>query len=153
MTLFTKSKSLLIILIFSWINNTNAQSSYEHLQAVYLYNFAKYIKWPNETPTFVFGLIGETELYEQLQNTLKGKKVAGKEIEIKIIKKLDESLNCNVVMGRNILIVTEDDLIKKGAMISFVVNNDRLAFKLKTLNLSRAGLKASEGLLKLAILL
>jgi hypothetical protein len=57
------------------------------------------------------------------------------------------------VVGKNVLIVSEDDLIKHGAGISFIVEDDRLRFKLRKAVLKAAGLEASEGLLKLAILL
>lgn len=143
-------------------------SSYEELQAAYIYNFAKYIKWPDEAPTFVIGVYGETEIMAFLQKTLEGKKVGNKEIELKIISKSDPFTDCNIiyvsesdsrkveeladaVVGKSILIVTEDDLIKKGAAISFVVEGDHLRFKLKKSVLIGAGLSASEGLLKLAI--
>lgn len=143
-------------------------SSYEELQAAYIYNFAKYIKWPGEESTFVIGVYGETEIMEYLQKTLEGKKVGNREIELKIISKSDPFTNYNIiyvsesgsrkieeladaVSGKSILIVTEDDLIKKGAAISFVVEGDHLRFKLKKSALAAAGLSASEGLIKLAI--
>jgi hypothetical protein len=138
------------------------------LQAAYLFNFAKYIKWPQESSTFVIGVYGEQEILVVLNNTLKGKKVGGKAIELKVIENTEEALQCNIVYvtgsgskginglvtameGKNILIVTEEDLIKKGAAISFVVEDDRLRFKLKKTVLAKSGLVASEGLLKLAI--
>lgn len=144
-------------------------SSYEELQVAYLYNFAKYIRWPEESATFVIGVRGETDI-EHLQHTLQGKKVGGREIILKSLATVDESLTCHIVylresssedlnalkevVGRkSILIVSEEDMIKKGAMISFVVEDDRLRFKLKKKALNDAGLTASEGLLKLAILL
>ena len=103
-----------------------------------------------------------------MENTLKGKKAGGKAIELRVLEKVEEATQCNIVyvtesgskginalvnvMGdRNILIVTEEDLIKKGASISFVVEDDRLRFKLKKSALAKSGLVASEGLLKLAI--
>jgi hypothetical protein len=150
---------------------TKAQtSSYSELQAAYLFNFAKYIKWPGELKVFTIGVYGETEMMEILQSILKEKKVGGKSIELKQINSMDalgevqivylpesnsKNINSlkNAVTGKNILIVTEDDLIKKGACVSFIVEDNRLIFKLKKSALSDAGLVASEGLLRLAILL
>lgn len=163
-----KLKYLLVFIGSLTIVKGNAQSSYEQLQAAYLYNFAKYIKWPNDAPTFVIGILGEAEILDDLQKALTGKKIAGKEIEIVVADKIEDALNCSIVyvsesasksiellcnqvMGKSILIVTENDLIKKGAMISFVVRDEHLAFKLKSDALLKSGLKASEGLLKLAI--
>jgi hypothetical protein len=144
-------------------------SSYGELQAAYLYNFVKYIKWPTEPEKFVIGFFGDEEMMNVLEKTLKEKKVRGREVILKKVATPEESLECHVVYlsesssGKfaqvkdaaaesHILIVTEKDMIKKGAAISFVVEDERLRFKLKRAALSEAGLVPTEGLLKLAIL-
>jgi hypothetical protein len=105
-----------------------------------------------------------------LETTLKGKKVRGKFIELRKVVATEELLECNIVYlsasnsgslpllitvleGKSILIVTEEDLIRKGAAISFVVEDDKLRFKLKKKVIDNTKLVASDGLLKLAILL
>jgi hypothetical protein len=168
----TKIQYLVIILTLmfsSSVKTVYAQgSSYEELQAAYIFNFAKYIKWPESDANFVIGVYGETEIMEYLEKTLAGKKVGSRSIELKVISKVEALLECNIVYvpesdskkvaelttlvaGKSILIVTEEDLIKKGAAISFVVEDERLRFKLKKSALVAAGLAASEGLLRLAI--
>lgn len=159
---------LMILFVFFAGSATAQHSSYEELQAAYIYNFAKYIKWPEEKTEFVIGVYGETEIVESLQKTLEGKKVGNRDITLRVIRKPDPFLDCNIIYlpesgsrnlsevaaataGKSILIVTEDDLVKKGATISFVLEDDRLRFKIKKSALESAGLKASEGLLKLAI--
>jgi hypothetical protein len=155
----------------SFLGSVNAQtSSYEELQAAYIFNFAKYIKWPEETPEFVIGIYGEQEIMELFKNILAGKRAGGKPIRLKTIDRPDDMADCNIVYiassasrklkmlisataGKSILIVTAEDMINSGAMISFVVEDDKLKFKLKRSILSETGLIASEGLLKLAILL
>ena len=161
--------SVACLLLFSNRAAYAQTSSYEELQAAYIYNFAKYVKWPTEgNPTFVIGIYGELEIMEFLQKTLDGKKIKGEVIELREINSVEEMMDVSIVYvpesgsknmnalidavrGKSILIVTEDDLIKKGAMISFVVEDDKLRFKLKKNALAEAGLVASEGLLKLAI--
>lgn len=164
-----KLKYLFISLaLFMYCEQAQGQSSsYEQLQAAYIFNFAKYIKWPLETAAFVIGVSGESEIMNELQNTLKGKKVAGRLIELKVITTTEEASKCNIVYlpesnsrelnalrtaltGKQVLIVTEEDLIKKGACISFFVEDDRLRFKLKKAALAEAGLEAMDGLLRLA---
>lgn len=144
-------------------------SSYAELQAAYLYNFVKYIKWPTEPEKFVIGVFGDEETMEVLQKTLKGKKAGDKEIMLRKMTTTDESSTFHVIyisessskelallkeiIGvKSVLIVTERDMVKKGASISFVVEDERLRFKLKKSALSDAGLVPSDGLLKLAIL-
>lgn len=144
-------------------------SSYEELQAAYLYNFAKYIKWPVQPPVFIIGVYGEDSgMISVLKRTLRGKTVAGRAMEIRSVITSGEAGECQILYfsheenhalsevieflsGTDILIVTEEDMIRKGAMISFVVEAERLRFKLKKEALEKAGLSASEGLLRLSI--
>lgn len=145
-------------------------SSYGELQSAYIYNFAKYIKWPAEYQTFTIGVFGDADIMDQLAKTLKGKKIGGKEITLKKIGSAEESAQCHIVYlpsskskdlpsllkavnGKSVLVVTEEDLIKKGAVISFVVEDDKLRFKLNQSAMTKAGLIAAEGLLKLAIIM
>jgi hypothetical protein len=169
---FKKIKYLLIsVATLLCGESAHAQtSSYGELQAAYLFNFAKYIKWPGESKVFAIGIFGEADIMDDLESTLKDKKVGGRTIELKIITSMEHLSEFQIVylpesaskdlnrlkeavIGKSILIVTEEDLIKKGAAISFIVEDDRLRFKLKRSVLAEAGLVVSEGLLRLAILL
>jgi hypothetical protein len=155
--------------VVSFTPSANAQtSSYGELQGAYMFNFAKYIKWPGEIKQFTIGIYGKSDFIETWQNTLASKKIGGRDIALREISKLEDLGECNIVYvpeaeskkiseiraavsGKNVLIVTEEDQIKKGATISFVVEDDRLRFKIKKSLLTEAGLVASEGLLKIAI--
>jgi hypothetical protein len=146
------------------------QGNYRELQSAYLYNFAKYIRWPEESKVFIIGIYGEAEISKDLQRLMQNKKIGGKPIEVREVKTIEEISTCHIVYlsesnstsihavrtaidQKSILLVTEQDLIKKGASISFIVEEDHLRFKLKRSNLLHAGLVAAEGLLQLAILL
>ena len=153
-----------------WTGEATAQtSSYGELQAAYMYNFAKYITWPDEGQQFIIGVFHDAEIMGELESTLSGKKVRGKAIVLKVVTTIEELAACSIVylsgsnsgsLGlivssigeKNVLLVTEDDLIRKGAAISFVVEDDKLRFKLKKKSLEKSRLVASDGLLKLAIL-
>lgn len=145
-------------------------SSYEELQAAYIFNFAKYIKWPEENPEFVIGVYGEPEIMELFKNTLAGKRAGGRDILVRAVDGAEDVTGCSIIYiassaskmlktligvtaGKSILIVTAEDMISSGAMISFVVEDDKLKFKIKRKKLSETGLVASDGLLRLAILL
>jgi hypothetical protein len=165
----------LLVLMLCFIGHYHAagqSSSYEDLQAAYVFNFAKYVTWSGNThETFVIGIYAERndeDIFHYLQAVLKGKMIQGRSIELRVIQNVEETENINIlyvprsgsknmtklvsaVGSRSILIVSEDDLIKRGAMISFVVEDDKLRFKMNQKSLKAAGLTASEGLLKLAI--
>jgi hypothetical protein len=167
-------KYLLVVMIciLGHYHAAGQSSSYEDLQAAYVFNFAKYVAWPSNThETFVIGIYAERvdeEIFRYLQAVLKGKMIQGKSVDLRVIQTVDEITDINIlyvpgeasksmsklvtaVGTRSILIVSEDDLIKRGAMISFVVEDDKLRFKMNQKSLKAAGLTASEGLIKLAI--
>lgn len=151
-------------------SSANAQTfSYKELQAAYIYNFAKYIKWPAASNTFVIGVYRESENVEILKKALAGKTVRSKTIEIRLLENTNDLSGINIIYlpesvsryikevvaavdGKSILLVSEEDLIKKGAAISFVVEEDLLKFKLKKVVFDGTRLVAMDGLLKLAIL-
>jgi|ERR1051326_789166 hypothetical protein len=110
---------------------------------LFLYNFMKYIEWPpDQAADFVIGVVGDCPIKKDLQTLAETKKAKGKKITIKIINATDDALSCNMVFipsakssqlkpiaekikGKPILIVAErEGLAKKGAAISFAVNDD-----------------------------
>ena len=112
--------------------------------------------------------MGSQDDVDDLRRILKDKKVGGKQLVIKLITRDDALDDCQIMfipeetssllpemagpaLSRNILIVTEEDLIKRGAGISFVVKDDKLRFKLKKKILDDTMLVVSDGLLRLAI--
>lgn len=150
--------------------NVRAQaSSFGELQAAYIFNFAKYVMWPEPSTKFVVGVYGNVETLKFLQKAFSDKKIAGQPAEVKVVEGEADLADCNIVYvpqtasayiktlvsltsKTHILIVSEEDLIRRGAGISFMVEEGRLRFKLNRAVLHRAGLTATEGLLKLAVL-
>ena len=153
------------------INEVSSQtSSYGELQAAYIYNFAKYTTWPQKLDTFKIAILGNTSIMNDLKKILKGKKILTYEIVLQQIKSIEEIKDFQMVYlpsssskdlepllkagsNKNILIVTEDDLAKQGACISFFIEDERLKFKINRSMLQKFGLKAADGLLKLGVLL
>lgn len=147
------------------------ESSYQELQAAYLYNFAKYIQWPEEKDTFKIGVISANrEPLHTLTQVLAGKKIGGQELIISNVSSSDSLSSYQIlylpkeasgqleniarlVRNQNVLIVTEEDMAGDGATISFLMKDNRLRFKLHKQSLENEGLVASSGLLQLAILL
>lgn len=155
--------------VFHSAARCNAQSSFEEMQAAYIYNFGKYIRWPNEFSTFVVGVYGDdaTPFMAVLEDAMADRRIGGKPIQIKQIASAEAATRCNIIYfpyvendrvrgvadalaGVPVLIVTEEDMVRKGAMISFFVEDDRLRFLLRKDLLKKAGLTASDGLLRIA---
>ena len=81
------------------------------VKAAYLYNFAKFIEWPNdalgdeETP-FVIGVLGDDPFGRILDDTVKEKKIARRPVKIRRLswsKRVDrEKLkNCHILFVSN----------------------------------------------------
>jgi hypothetical protein len=157
-----------IFIAFTGIPKCFAQTSYESLQSAYIYNFAKYIKWNPIPDPFIIGIYGHTDLTPELEKLLTGRKINGKDIVIKPCNSIDQTVTCNIVYlpksknkefehlkttlsGKNILLVTESDQASNGAGISFIMSDNKLKFKLNLTALKKSGIEATEGLLKLAI--
>jgi hypothetical protein len=133
-------------------------------QALYIYNFTKYINWKGSAEEFSIGVYGESEILTELQTMLKGKVVGIKPIQVKQIKDAADFETCHIIYvssgksgeidkinqttrSKGILVVSEDDLSAKGASISFVQVNNKLRFKIRQQSLQDAGLQVSDMLL------
>jgi hypothetical protein len=166
------SLPLLIILFLvsgkGWAQDAEKEAN---LKAVFLYNFTKYIDWPNlnNNQNFVIGVVGTAEIINALNQIAKSYRVEGKKILILNFKKGDEISHCDLLFisghsgipvlsaisqtGRGTLTVSEEPPgSSSGAAFNFVIKDDKLKFEasLKAINLT--GLKISAQLLKLAIL-
>jgi hypothetical protein len=161
------SSFLLLLTLFGCINfEAKAQVSSVKMEAVYLYNFTKYVNWTGGGDKFVIGVLGSPEMKEELDKSLTGKKVGTRDIEIRDIA-VSQVIDCSIVYlgssqsnslatintkikGKNILLVTQEDLAEQGACISFFMQNGKLKFKLNQAALRDSGLKTSENLLTFA---
>ena len=144
----------------------NAQISTRKLEAIYLYNFTKYINFPATSSEYVIGVLHEQGIADELQGNLKNKS----EIKVKTINSPSEAKACNIIYvpksasaqlselvtqigGAGVLVVTEEDLASEGAPVSFIIDGSKLRFKINQLALKKTGLQASSSLLSLAILI
>ena len=161
-----KYSSLLIIISLLFFAEAQAQVSTRKLEAIYMYNFTKYINWQSgEGSGHTIGVWEESEVASELKDNLKNK--GG--ITVKVVTTAAEAKQCQIVYlpktksgklrelvsqaGSDVLIVTEEDLAEKGASVSFVLDGSKLRFKINQGALDKAGLQASSSLLSLAILL
>ncbi len=138
---------------------------------LFLYNFMKYIEWPNTEGDFVVGVMGDSPIKKELVTLSETKKAKGRKIVIKVISTADEAAGCSLVYipsakssmlklilektkGKPILIVGErDGLAKKGAGISFVIDDDdALKFDMNKSVIDAQSLKVTNLLVQLAIL-
>lgn len=148
------------------------------VKAAYLYNFAKFIQWPEvasgdeETP-FVIGVLGDDPFGRRLDDTVRAKTIAGRPVEIRRFRwdkpeNRAELQNCQILyisnsergrlkeiftalQGQPVLLVADiSRFAADGGMIGFVLEDQRIIFEINREALERVNLKASAKLLKLA---
>jgi hypothetical protein len=147
-------------------DDTNAR-----IKAVYLYNFTRYFEWPSNMRegTFVICTIGSNSgLSAELNKMATQKMVGNQKIEIKTASSIGDAGKCNILYlmgdnssqlkdamaaykGKGTLVVTEKTgMGKAGAVINFVVSENKQAFELNTASAQKTGLKVSTNLKDLA---
>ena len=146
--------------------DTNAK-----MKAVFVYNFTRYIDWPEEYKqgNFVIGLLGETSITSELNKVAATKKAVNQTIEIKKFSSLNDISECHILYvssknsgdlasaiqktkGRSTLVITEKEgLAAKGAGISFKVIANRQKFELNKGNIEKRKMTVGSALLSLAI--
>lgn len=74
--------------------DTNAK-----MKALYVYNFTKYIEWPEsyKQGNFVIGLFGETSIKAELDKVAATRKAVNQTIEIKLFLSVSEITDCHML--------------------------------------------------------
>ena len=161
-------KILITLFIIGAFLSAKAQNEFQ-AKAFFVYNFTRLVEWPsNGSSEFVIGVIGNSQVTAHLENITKGKSVGSQKIVIKHFKSPEEIENCNIiyvsygssskisaiqssVKSHNTLIVAEKEgLVKEGAAINFVLNNNRLSFNINVDNAQKYGLKVSKTLVDMS---
>jgi D-alanyl-lipoteichoic acid acyltransferase DltB (MBOAT superfamily) len=167
-------KSLLIVLvmIFSFVGSSGPQKedTYAMFKAMYIYNFTKNFDWPEQYKSgpFIIGVLGESNIYEQLSSKYATKSVGIQQIQVINFKKPEDIEFCHILFvtedqSNNIppsltknntgtLVVTEKQgLLKQGVVVNFVIVNSKLEFELSKTNASRYNLSVGNQLQNLAM--
>lgn len=152
-------------------NSIHAQKA--KYQSIFIYNFSKYIKWPDDfnSGKFVIGVLGETDLLKDLKSMAAQKKETnGLNIEVVDFSSVNDISNCNLIFvsnkfcnqietitsklaGKPTLIVTDKKgMAKGGAVINFVEDGGKIKFELNKAAADKLGLVISGSLTSLAIL-
>lgn len=150
--------------------NTSAQSKDYKSYALYVYNFMKYIEWPQDKgkTDFVIALIGNSPIEKEFELLSKYKKISGKSIKLIKCKSVEDTKNADLIFvpssqsstmkqlaaaskNQPVLIVAErEGMVGRGAAISFfTLDNDELRFEINKKELESHRLIPSATLLKL----
>lgn len=163
---------LFSLLFFVIVISTNAQK--EKFQSLFIYNFTKYIKWPESynNGKFVIGVIGDSPIINSINSMASSRKTKdGVAIEVKSYGSVNEIDDCNIlfvsknvieklsqivtqVASKPVLIITDmPGMATQGSMINFVETEGKMKFELNATKASSKGLIVSGSLASVAILI
>ncbi len=166
----TMSLVVLLLLTVGFLPSRAQQDGRMYkLHALFIYNFTKHIKWDaSDNSSFTVGVYANQAALAAIKANLENKSVWGKKINVIAIKSAREAGNCHIAYVpslnndkdarfisqckmSNTLLVSGDDMIDKGAAISFVTVDSKLKFKIDKMKVEQAGLKVSNSLLAVGI--
>lgn len=152
-----------------------SEAQKEKYESLFIYNFTKYIKWPESynPNSFVIGVIGNSTIIDDLNEmaATKRKTMSGSEIEIKKYNSIDEIGTCHILFisenavdklgqidaktsGKPILLVTDSPgMATQGAVINFIEKDGKIKFELNESQANKRNLAVSSSLTSLAILI
>lgn len=143
------------------------------IHAQMIYNFIKYIQWPDEAEggDFVVGVMGDDDMLNILKKWYDGKPKGGKKYVIRKLTTSDEASTCSVVylakskskelekiktaiVGKSVLTVSDGfNLGQKGSCINFKVIDGKLKFEINQAAVAGSSLKVASQLSGMAIVI
>ncbi|EMR02921.1 YfiR family protein [Cesiribacter andamanensis] len=168
-----KASKLFVVMVALFLgaqHSVQAQGTDYKFHTVFIYNFTKYIKWPDEAPagSFVIGVLGKSGITEPLKEMAATKTVNGKPIEIKIYNTVEEIKDCHMMFiptdrskdlaairsklaSQPTLIISEKaGLAQQGSAINFILADGRWKFEVNQASTELHKLKISQELVKFA---
>jgi hypothetical protein len=149
----------------------NDVSLEDKTKAAFIYNFTKYIEWPDDTgEIFTIVVIGESDILIPLKEIGEKKRVGKRKIKIKHYKEISEIDTCHIlfisgsvkdnlkeildtVRNKNILTISDTKgFAHKGVAFNFIIIKGKIRFEINGDVLGNLKLKVSSQLMKLAII-
>jgi len=162
----------LICVMMTVMSFQKAFAQKEKYHSIFIYNFSKYVKWPDAVSSgkFIIGVMGSSTIQSELKEMAASKQVNGMAIEVKQCNSVADIKGCHILyisasesgkldqvvsqaQSQSVLIVTDKPgLAKQGAAINFVEVDGKIKFELNQGSAESHGLKVSGSLTSLAIL-
>lgn len=142
------------------------------VKAAYLFNFGRFVKWPSgtldKTDSFVVCVLGQDPFGPTLDSILAGEKLDGKPLVARRISTPQDAGTCRILFIssteeshlKEILLALDESGVltvsdipafsRRGGMIQFVLEGDRVRFEINLTKTETAKLTVSSELLKVA---
>jgi hypothetical protein len=143
----------------------------DQVQAVFLYNFSRFVEWPAQTfatpdDPFVIGILGSDPFGARLDEAVRNEQVNGHPLTVRRFHNLAEVDNCQILFvdrsesarigqilalldHRSTLTVSQaDGAAQRGVMIQFATENSRIRLRINVESARASGLTISSKLLR-----
>jgi len=140
------------------------------VKAAFLYNFAKFVEWPDAQPRapFVIGVLGDDPFGPVLDQTVTGKTVLSRPLAVRRLADAADAPQVDILFiaaserarlpevlrrlrGANVLTVGDtENFVGRGGMVGFRIAGNTVRFDINLREATRAGLRISSQLLRLA---
>jgi hypothetical protein len=166
-------KSILIglLIVTSAVMQVEASGSLSNAEAMFIYNFLRHVNWPDASngETFVIGIYGDNQVFEQLQRFTANRKVGMKNIVVRNITTANDASVCQLVFvpesqtskiteirnklgNQACLVVSErEGTLASGSTIEFVIVENKLRFRISEERAKQQNLMISKALLDMAV--
>ncbi len=143
------------------------------VKSAYLYNFGKFVEWPAKATSvgefFPICVLGDDTFGSTLETTIARESISGKKVLVKRVPKPQDALSCRILFisssqqsrlkeilaeldNTSVLTVSDmPEFTRRGGMIQFVVEANKVRFEVNLTSAERTGLTLSSQLLKVAI--
>lgn len=144
------------------------------VKAVYLFNFARFTQWPStlgnqKNSSFAICVLGQDPFGSALDAVVVGESIGGNRVVTKRISKPQDASSCHVLyissseagqlkdvlnaLGKASVLTVSDipEFSRRGGIVQFVMENNRVRFEVNLVNAAGAGLTLSSELLKVAV--
>jgi hypothetical protein len=147
-----------------------ANSEYQ-VKAAFLYNFVKFVEWPADglgnPGTLTIGILGKDPFGEAIEE-VRGKTAKGRRIVVLRLHGVEELKECDLLFvcasekgrlpqilkavqnARTLTVGDQDSFCQAGGMVNLVFVKNRVGFEVNLAAASRARLRVSSQLLRLA---
>jgi hypothetical protein len=147
------------------------EASQPDIEAVYLYNFAKFVRWPGAIsgPSLDICVAGQKVYLDTLSRIVAGEHVNERSVSVRAIQRPEDVAGCNILFvgqsakahldslltaaaDKSVLTVSDiPGFLDRGGMIQFMLVDNRVRFSVDLRPSARHGITFSSELLKVAI--
>jgi len=151
----------------------SSASTMPQVEAAFLFNFAKFVTWPDEAfqrsgDSLIIGVLGEDPFGAILEETIRDKTIMGKKLTVRRFARIQDAAHSHILFlstseesrlsemikaldKTNVLTVSDmEQFAEHGGMVAFTVEDQKVRFNVNVGAVERAGLKMGSQLLKLA---